>query len=117
MSKHEKHCTMNPNRKCRVCTLINGGDGNEVLDLVKMLPDASEFNNATIISEQLMTDMKVRVDAGMEKIREVTDNCPACIMAALRQAKIAVPMVDSFDFKEEMKRVFKEYNEDQQYYW
>lgn len=39
----------------------------------------------------------------MPELRELTQNCPACIMAALRCKKIPVPLVDSFNFKDEMK--------------
>ena len=42
----------------------------------------------------------------LTKIREVTDNCPACILAAIRQSKIQYPADEDgpgfhvdFDFK------------------
>jgi hypothetical protein len=106
---------MNPDRCCRVCTLINGGYSTDVADLVHLLPDATEYNNADFISDQLRTDFSSQLEAGMAKLREASDNCPACIMAALRQAKIAVPMVESFNFKEEMKQVFKSADEERYY--
>jgi hypothetical protein len=50
------------------------------------------------------------VEAAMPALREAAGNCPACIMAALRQRGIAVPMVESFDFKAESKKLFDENN-------
>jgi hypothetical protein len=100
MRKHEQHCTLNPLRKCRVCQFINGGNGCCIEELKSLLQDATAYSRLLEATE-----------ATMPSLREATDNCPACIMAALRQAKIPVPMVDSFDFKAEMQKIFNDSNQ------
>jgi len=120
MVKHEKHCTLNPNRECRVCTLINGGHGHDISELTAILPDPTfyldnvrQFYGGDKNERNLMNE----IQEAMPKLIEATDGCPACIMAALRQKKIPVHMAD-FDFKEQMKEVFKINNQsaDHDYY-
>ena len=47
----------------------------------------------------------------MPKLRELAENCPACIMAALRCKKIPVPMVESFKYTEEFKSAMDQANQ------
>jgi hypothetical protein len=111
MTKHEKHCTLNPARDCRVCGLMGGAvhvGAERMAQLVGMLPDATEYlaaswydNSKDNVQTRLLSDLAT----AMPKLREEVNNCPACIMAALRQRKIPVPMVDGFDFKSEMKSI------------
>lgn len=130
MAKHEKHCTLNPDRSCRVCTIVNGGyrvGAEEMARLVAILPDSTAYNapaqgaEYTKICDQQFNcecldnfeesatehaKLLRGVEAAMPRLREETEGCPACILAALRQAKIPVPMVEGFDFKAEMQTVF-----------
>lgn len=53
------------------------------------------------------------VERVMPQIRELTGNCPACIMAALRQKGIPVPVARSFDFTSESKKWWSDFNESQ----
>ena len=43
------------------------------------------------------------VSVAVEKLDEAVDGCPACMMAAIRQAKIPVPAVPNFNFSERCK--------------
>jgi len=111
MISHEKHCTLNPNRECKVCLMINGSSVPvPISELLEILPDSNEYNEKgdgeshRRLYEQVLIAMPV--------LREKVDNCPACIMAALRQKKIPVPMVEGFSFKDEMKSIFSVYNEE-----
>lgn len=115
MAKHEKHCTLNPARDCRVCGLLGGithVGAERMAMLVSMLPDPSEFlatnwgDVMVAAQEKLVLDLAI----AMPKLREEVENCPACILAALRQKKIPVPMVDGFDFKKEMQAIFSDLN-------
>lgn len=109
MAKHERHCTMNPARTCRTCTLINGGNGPDpdgLRALVAMLPtpvaqDWDYNGNPSPRFEQFMRE----VAKVAPKLREATDGCPACMLAAIRQAGVPVPLVEGFDFKKEMAEV------------
>jgi len=46
-------------------------------------------------------------------LREKTGNCPACILAVLRQAEIPVPAVSDFHFKQGCEDVWSCFNEAQ----
>ena len=115
MERHEKHCTLNPSRSCRVCDLQGGSHGLPVSALVALLPDSKPYQAS--ISTINTDDWKIHktlsdaVKAAMPALREAVFQCPACIMAALRQAKIPVPMADDFDFKAEMKSIFDDIND------
>ena len=109
MAKHERHCTMNPNRACRTCRLIDGGNGptpQELRALVALLPtpvaqDWDYNGNASLRFDQFMLDMAEVAP----KLREAADGCPACMLAAIRQAGVYVSLVEGFDFKKEMAEV------------
>lgn len=109
MAKHEAHCTMNPLRKCRVCDLM-GEVTPTVADLVALLPRPGDYPSLGTMDE--VNTLREAVDASIPVLREAAHNCPACIMAALRQASIPVPMVDEFDFKREMDSIFASINSD-----
>ena len=44
-------------------------------------------------------------------LKTLTRNCPACMLAALRQAKIPVPMIPEFDYTKECAAVWALINE------
>lgn len=109
MAKHEAHCTMNPLRKCRVCELL--GEVTPVVgDLVALLPRPGDYPSTGNFDEE--NAFYDAVDSALPALREAAHNCPACVMAALRQASIPVPMVDSFCFKGEMQSIFANINAD-----
>lgn len=92
MSRHEKRCTANPNRRCGMCGKVG------VAGLVEALGAGDE--------------------AGVDRLREVADGCPACMLAAIRQSHLqtgpdeegmgfAVP----FQFGEEKAAWWAEMNE------
>lgn len=93
MGLHEKHCTMNPNRQCRMCCQLRN-----IPVLTKMLPSSfSAYYDAhgnPISSEYLI------------RIRVACQKCPACILAVLRQSGVSMDIF-SFDFKEEAKVWFE----------
>lgn len=109
MAKHEAHCTMNPLRKCRVCELL-GEAPLVVADLVALLPRSGDYPSFGTADE--INTFSSAVDAALPALREAAHNCPACIMAALRQASIPVPIVDEFDFRREMDSIFASINSD-----
>ena len=114
MEKHEKGCTLNPARECGICAFLNTG-GAPLADLLALLPDATKFKRMESWDAgeefggsgeyEVVDDEGLReaVHAVLPKLRELTDNCPACILAALRQKGIPVPIVTEFNFGEDMK--------------
>lgn len=117
MEKHEKGCTLNPARRCGICDFLCTG-GAPLADLIALLPDPVQFKrdvpamtywngfeNDTIDAYQEPDDEALRAatHAVLPKLRELTDDCPACILAALRQRAIPVPLIEDFNYTEEMK--------------
>jgi hypothetical protein len=115
MEKHEKGCTLNPNRECGICGFLCTG-GTPLSDLVALLPDPTKFMRLvaeesyfdgvewdTIPAEQVPDDEALReaTHTVLPKLRELTDDCPACILAALRQRGIPVPLIEDFNWTKE----------------
>jgi len=128
MAVHEKHCTLNPARACRVCHLLEGSDGDHedkkpLAELIAMLPDSTAYNSLKpedyAHSWETHRELSDSLTAVFPAFRKAAGDCPACMMAALRLAKIPVPMAECFDYKKEMARVFEHSNsarnEDQYY--
>lgn len=108
IAKHEKHCTANPNRICRMCAAIK--KEQKALDaLIACLSLA-------------------KPDYGIAELRELAEECPACILAAIRQSKIREtykaasaneqewseeggPLDLKWDFKEALKDFWARINE------
>jgi len=117
MTKHERHCTLNPNRDCRVCALLeNGWDADferkTLPELIAMLPDPGQMLAVDCCdTNNEYRKMTEALEAVLPAFRDATGGCPACMMAALRQAKIPVPMMEGFDFKQEMQNIMDSINE------
>ena len=95
MANHEKRCTMNPNRECRVCEYAKGDDTRtDLAAAISMLP-RGDWEKARPL---------------VPALREATGNCPACILAALRQANIPCSSVD-YDYKDEMRSLWSSVND------
>lgn len=100
MAKHEAGCTNNPNRVCRLHEFAAPGED---------APDVQTLLDALAAG-------------GWPKLVEVSHNCPACKLAALRQSleppepgEGAAPMVgdgrDEFDFRAEVAAVWADHND------
>ena len=108
MEQHERHCTMNPNRTCQMCSFTDG-EGSvaglpEMIDVIKNgVKDKNEYGEWTFI------DME-REAGILAELKNMT-TCPACILAALRQSGLPY-LFPSFDFKKEKETMFREHNAD-----
>lgn len=110
---------MNPARECRVCKLVDGGrDADFVMpplaDLVQMLPDPAPFKRTYEGTTVEYFDDSLAVAAGavFPVLHKAAGGCPACVLAAIRQRGIPVPVVEKFSFKNEMDEIFSDINED-----
>lgn len=111
MQRHEDHCTMNPNRGCRMCVFVNGGNGTPIAEMLALLPDPITTSSLCELDSEYQKFAET-VNASLAPIRLITDNCPACIMAAYRQKGIPIPMLNEFDFKKESAEVFSHHNQE-----
>lgn len=108
MKLHEKHCTLNPSRECRVCgnkEPVNQKDvkfiKNNDIELEKM-----EGGGNRILGTE-------KLEKAIKKLRQVYD-CPVCIFSILRQAKIDLSL-SGFHLDEEMREYWQKQNEEERY--
>ena len=112
MKRHERGCTKNPNRECGVCGLVEGTP-QPLESLIRLWQDAEEerYHAAPGKGYDFLTELLTNeANAVLPQVRDAANNCPACILASIRQAGIPVPMVTGFDWTNEMKAVWDEFN-------
>jgi len=116
MVRHEKKCTMNPQRECGMCAAMCSALGESALasptELIAMLPTVENYRREDKygVSYSGLVDA---LKAVLPKVREAAGNCPACILAALRQSGIPMGCVDKdvFDFGAEIESLWNKINE------
>ena len=110
IEKHEKRCTLNPNRECGMCEI--GGYVQEPIEklsaivkkYVKVVEDKDwPWSNYTLENDEAL----------MKELGEAVEYCPACTLAAIRQAGVPVP-VTSFDFKQACGEFWSAFNHERQ---
>ncbi len=108
MSKHEKHCTKNPGRLCRVCQMIKEEQA-PIEELLALLPEAVKDEVESKLTgdgvETCMVFDAKEINEALPALREAANNCPACVMAALRQKGWPVPVATDFSFTKEMESI------------
>jgi hypothetical protein len=91
LAKHEKHCTANINRHCRLCDELNGGqqDIKPIVEKWKGLATGTEQEPAKLDGKKLLEDV---------------EGCPMCALTVIRLSGVnKYPNVlDGFDFKGEL---------------
>lgn len=108
MEKHERVCTLNPERICR--WRIDGhSDGSKVIAIV---PLATE-----LAARAAATERGMLAQEDIAWLRDEVDGCPACMLAALRQSGLAGFHWDAhgdliFDYTVEVERLRIEERED-----
>lgn len=112
MRSHEDHCTLNPNRHCRVCDLLE----QEKPDLAALRaiiagfgPTECEWRPGSL--EIYDTE---REDALIAQLRTASGGCPACMLSALRFERTYLSV---FNYRSEMDEVFKDVNESRREGW
>lgn len=117
ISKHEKSCTLNPDRQCGVCDVMETGQ-TDLVAAMALLPDPEKHNKvkASKSGDFFYYDDELTkiVAEALPKLRDETDNCPACIMAALRLKGIPVPLAKKFNYKDEMASIWKQIEADRE---
>ena len=108
ISRHEKRCTMNPDRHCGMCATsdLPQKPMPELLATLEGI-EISETTDEYGVSIKFEGDM----DAALLRLRDKAENCPACILAALRQKGIPVPMT-TFKFTDECHEFWHNVNND-----
>ena len=124
MKRHEKYCTLNPGRACRMC----GSDQGDLADVIEKYKDAYEVRIVNVdrddtytIKEYKGNDMvKVPYEEWGHKViwkKEVNicliskdcGCCPNCILTVLRVCSLSFMKLDlRYDYKEAVTKWWKE---------
>jgi len=115
MEKHERGCTKNPNRVCGICNKMEYTQ-QPMTKLIEVVGDVKQYevsnglhdgmiDTGTWFSEDL-------INAMIPKLRDATENCPMCMLAALRQSGIPVPAATAFNYKNELQGIWNEINDE-----
>ena len=111
MATHEKHCTGNLNRECKLCA-----GSYQILEYVKELK--KRFKIVTIKSEsEYMKGEWIREEVSwvgkeitLDEIRDHADGCPICTLTIIRGLNI-MPYYDfQFDYKGELAKWWETVN-------
>lgn len=74
MEQHENSCTLNPDRECKFCLSLEIVQQPLKRLIAALGIDAKDGDTEKIRKERL------------NRLREVADGCPACMLATIRQA-------------------------------
>lgn len=110
MKRHEKHCTMNPKRACGMCSFNDGGVSPPMSKLIKLLPDPESYRSEDEFGPSYSGALSTAANKALKGLRDEVEDCPACILAAIRQAGIPAPMVTDFNYGKECKSFWSEAN-------
>ena len=109
MKKHEKHCTMNPNRTCRMCKYNEDATFKPVSELKKLV-NLEELYVEAWANGKLVYHNEEAEKQTIEKLRDATGNCPACMLAVFRQLNIVLNF-KPFDYKKECDNLWRVVND------
>ncbi len=112
LKHHEERCTLNPDRTCGMCKLAGELQPN-LKTAMDILPDPKEYAKEDEYGFISYDGLEEPVDKILQELRDFVGNCPTCIMAALRQKGIPVPIAKNFKFKSECDDVWAEFNDSQ----
>lgn len=115
ISKHEQRCTLNPDRVCGMCQMLKQKQA-DLPSVIFALPKPVLFQESDC-GDTLTWPDGVDTAGVYANLKTLTRGCPACIMAAIRQAKIPVPMIPEFDYTKECEAVWALINEEDPQPW
>lgn len=99
-----------------MCALVDDGrdatfSQKTVAQLIEMLPARSLVMQKLDFGDgEQFVDPAGLLKAAIPVLREAAGDCPACMLAALRQAKIPAPCAEGFNFTEEAKKIWSDIN-------
>lgn len=126
MKSHEASCTLNPGRVCKLCQKRQkhgGGTQADMAAMLALLPDPKPFES--VVHHEAVDEwadaydencfdhagFNAAMEPALKALRELANECPVCILAALRQKGIPVPVVEGFDFKAELAEFWDGFND------
>lgn len=107
MAKHEKSCTMNPNRVCGMCKLVDDYPQPSMEALVEAISVATVVRHEDDYGSSYQIDNQ---EEALARLREIT-SCPACILTAIRTLGVPALAFEKFKYREERDEVWSNVNE------
>lgn len=120
LNKHEKHCTANPNRECRLCENWANLNLPEIIEKYKNSYEIKEVKSGGFLDDY--PTLKVIWKNGEVKIEDILDDvetCPLCALTVLRCSGLNKwPIALKINLQEELKRYWdaKNQEEEERYY-
>lgn len=117
IARHERGCTNNPARVCKMCEAAELKQAS-IEDLIAaanadLAPLLEEFDALAGEGWSQFEELLERKVA-ITKLREVANNCPACILAGIRQAKTDHTHQFDFHWQTEHAAFWKKLNAESQ---
>ena len=112
MRRHEDHCTLNPDRMCGMCRMLEETQP-PLASLIEMLPDPKghERYDEDFNTRHFADAFTNSCNESLKGLRDAANDCPACILAAIRLSGVPVDVVSDFSYAAEMKTIFDEMRE------
>ena len=111
ISIHEKHCTKNPGRECRLC----GRKDIKILfpNYTFEIPKEFYSDEHSMPGENVIK-LEEMLKKNMDRLREEVDECPNCILTVIRLNNLSRwPLNPEFNYKEEIKKWWERKNEEE----
>ena len=108
--KHEKHCTSNPDRECKLC-----GRTESVRSLI------AKYKKQCVVIEMSTSDsfnlsgLHVKEKPKIQDIIDDVNGCPNCILTIIKGLNISYPIELKFDYQRELSEWWNEKNEFDEY--
>lgn len=109
MSRHEKRCTKNPKRECGMCKSMRRHQPEMIHLRDALAADEQDFRE--LYASDDVYDFAFAVlsnNVPIPRLRESAENCPACILSAIRQ--FGGHFAHDFDFSTESKEAWDAFN-------
>lgn len=110
MVRHERTCTLNPERACGLCDMA--GESSDLPALLAIFEGFTE--EVDFSSDAALEAHKKDKAARVAKLRELAQGCPACILAVARQCKL---YLEGFDWPTESKKWITDHPRDDEAYY
>ena len=110
---HEKHCTANPNRICRLC---EGKSIKEIIDKYEAMFEVNNIQKVVFGGCEVSLEVKYLKEFTLDDIRNELDyNCPNCLLAIIRCLGLNRWYFDKkfkFDYQKELQGWWAAVNEE-----
>lgn len=108
--KHEKHCTSNSDRECRLCERTES-----VKPLIEKYKKQCLVRAVTVLDKFIPSGQKVIKQPDIEDIIDEVDGCPNCTLTIIKGLNIKFPIEIKFDYMKELQQWWDDKNADQGY--